>query len=439
MLYTAPVRDRSLEAAPGGSGHQAQRLGRYAQRLGRYGGTPMRWASHVSERASWDEALAECADGVTTALGAGVDADLVVVFVSSHHAEAGQRLLDTTRERFPGASIVGCSGAGVIGGGHEVEDSPGLSLTVGSLPDVTVHGFHLRGEDLPSADAPPEAWADQIGVPLDADPAFVLLTDPFTFDADALLTGMDYAFPGAVKIGGMASSGGGGSQTNTLYLNETAHREGAVGVALLGNVVVDTVVAQGCRPIGEPMRITEAERNVLISLDGEPPVQRLQELYERSSEHDRELVQHNLFMGIAMDPLLENVQAGDFLIRNVVGMDQRRGVLAIGALLREGQLVQFHVRDADTSAEDLRLALASYRTAAGDRSPAGALLFSCVGRGRHLYGRIDHDTGLFGELVGSMPLGGFFCNGEIGPVASTTYLHGYTSSFAIFRARTSSD
>ena len=396
----------------------------------------MRWASHVSERASWDEALAECADGVTTALGAGVDPDLVAVFASPHHGGADQQLLDATRTRFPGASIVGCSGAGVIGGGHEVEDAPGLSLTVGSLPDVTLRGFHLRGEDLPSADAPPEAWAERIGVPLDADPAFVLLADPFTFDTDALLAGLDYAFPGAVKIGGLASGGSGPGDPQALFLNETAYREGAVGMALFGNVVVDTVVAQGCRPIGEPMRITGAERNVLLSLDGEPPVQKLQELFERCSPRDRELVQRNLFMGIAMDPLLETVQAGDFLIRNVVGMDPQRGVLAVGAQLREGQLVQFHVRDADTSAEDLRLALASYRSAAGDRSPAGVLLFSCTGRGRHLYGQVDHDTGIFDELVGSMPLGGFFCNGEIGPVASTTYLHGYTSSFAIFRART---
>ena len=396
----------------------------------------MRWASHVSERPSWEEALSECADRVAAGLGEGIGPDLIAVFASPHHSGADQPLLDATRARFPGASVIGCSGAGVIGGGHEVEDAPGLSLTAGSLPDVTIRGFHLRGGDLPSADAPPEAWAERTGVPLDADPSFLLLTDPLTFDADALLSGMDYAFPDAVKIGGLASGGDGPSHPHALYLNETAYREGAVGVALFGNVVVDTVVAQGCRPIGEPMRITGADRNVLLSLDGEPPVQRLQELYERSSERDRELVQRNLFMGIAMDPLMGTVQAGDFLIRNVVGMDPHRGVLAVGALLREGQLVQFHVRDADTSAEDLRLALAGYRSAAGDRSPAGALLFSCTGRGRHLYGQVDHDTGLFGELVGSMPLGGFFCNGEIGPVASTTYLHGYTSSFAIFRART---
>ena len=396
----------------------------------------MKWASHVSESTAWDQALDECTVAIAEELGEGVAPNLVAVFASPHHDRAEQALLEGVRARIPGAAVIGCSGAGVIGGGHEVEDAPGLSLTAAHLPDVAVRSFHLSSDDLPSADAPPETWAGHMGVPLDADPSFLLLTDPLTFDADALLSGLDYAFPGSAKIGGLASGGGGTARPHALYLNETTYHEGAVGVALFGNVVVDTVVAQGCRPIGSPMRITEADRNVLLSLDGEPPVERLQQLFESCSPRDRELVQRNLFMGIAMDPLLETVQAGDFLIRNVVGMDPRRGALAVGALLREGQLVQFHVRDAETSAEDLRLALANYRSMAGERSPAGALLFSCTGRGRHLYGSVDHDTGIFDELVGSMPLGGFFCNGEIGPVASTTYLHGYTSSFAIFRERT---
>ena len=250
----------------------------------------MRWASHVSERPSWEDALAECADAVAAELGSGVEPDLVAVFASPHHGEADQPLLDGTRARFPSATIIGCSGAGVIGGGHEVEDAPGLSITAGSLPDVTVRGFYIRTDDLPSADAPPEAWAERIDVPLDADPAFVLLADPYTFDADALLSGMDYAFPGAVKIGGLASGGGGPTRPHALFLNDTAYREGAVGVALYGNVVVDTVVAQGCRPIGEPMRITGADRNVLLSLDVEAPLKRLQDLYERASERDRALV-----------------------------------------------------------------------------------------------------------------------------------------------------
>ena len=140
-----------------------------------------------------------------------------------------------------------------------------------------------------------------------------------------------------------------------------------------------------------------------------------------------------------MDPLLDEAQAGDFLIRNIMGADQSRGAIAVGALLSEGQLVQFHVRDADTSAEDLRNALAGYLRDAGDRRAAAALMFQCTGRGQYLYGREGHDTDVFNELVGALPMGGFFCNGEIGPVAGTTYLHGYTSSFAIFRERTVAD
>jgi small ligand-binding sensory domain FIST len=214
------------------------------------------------------------------------------------------------------------------------------------------------------------------------------------------------------------------------------HRQGAVGVALTGNVIVDTVVAQGCRPIGKPMRVTSADRNLLLSADDKPPIEVLQDLFQRSGERDRELMQRNLFMGIAMDPLADTVQAGDFLIRNIVGADQQRGAVAVGARLTEGQIVQFHVRDADTSAEDLRGALATYLQRVGDHRAAAALLFQCTGRGSYLYGHEGHDTGVFSELVGEVPLGGFFCNGEIGPVGGTTYLHGYTSSFAIFRERT---
>ena len=174
---------------------------------------------------------------------------------------------------------------------------------------------------------------------------------------------------------------------------------------------------------------------MIMSVDGESTLQKLQELYENLSPHDQNLVRSNLFMGIAMDSLADELAAGDFLIRNVVGVDAQRGAVAVGALVREGQLVQFQVRDPATSEEDLRDSLSAYLTSVGDRHASGALLFSCTGRGQYLYGRPDHDTDLFREVVGSLPLGGFFCNGEIGQVSGTTYLHSYTSSFALFRPR----
>ena len=262
----------------------------------------------------------------------------------------------------------------------------------------------------------------------------MLLADPFSFPVQNLIMGLDFAFPRAAKIGGLAS----GAQRpgdNALFLNGQVHGTGAVGLALHGNIMVDTVVAQGCRPIGEAMRITSSHRNVLAELDGKPPMTVLQDLFRTLSERDRQLMGNSLFLGVVMDELLDNPAQGDFLIRNVVGMDQRTGSLAIGEMLREGQLVQFHLRDAETSAQDLSIVLERYAVDNRENDVPGALLFSCLGRGEYLYGRPNHDTEIFQEKLGQVPLGGFFCNGEIGPVGGTTFLHGYTSSFGLFRSR----
>lgn len=395
----------------------------------------MRWASSISTEPLFQDALAECEAALRSELD-GLAPDLLVLFGDTEFDRQVDSLASVVADRFPGAVVVGCNGAGIIGGGREVESTPALSLTAAHLPGVVLAPFHVT--DLPSPDDPPDAWEERVGAPAAADPHFILLADPFSVDGEALLAGLDYAFPAAAKIGGLAS-GGSHPGSHSLYLNAETHTSGAVGVALSGDLVVDTVVAQGCRPIGRAMRITSAERNLLLTADDRPPLESLQELFEHSSERDRELMQRNLFMGIAMDPLLDEATAGDFLIRNIVGADASRGAVAVGAPLREGQLVQFHVRDAETSAEDLRGAFADYMRGVGDRHAAAALMFQCTGRGSYLYGREGHDTDMFNELVGALPMGGFFCNGEIGPVAGTTYLHGYTSSFAIFRERTPTD
>ena len=202
-----------------------------------------------------------------------------------------------------------------------------------------------------------------------------------------------------------------------------------------GAIAVDTVVAQGCRPIGEPMRVTSCSGHMLREIDECAPVEVLNRIYAGLSERDQGLVHHSLFLGVVMDELHDAPVLGDFLIRNILGADGSSGALAIGESLREGQTVQFHLRDAETSAQDLEALLTSYGTANPIYEDTGALLFQCLGRGAHLYGRPDHDTSMFREKVSGMPLAGFFCNGEIGPVGSTTYLHGYTSSFGIFRPK----
>ena len=397
----------------------------------------MKWASAISEQSSVESAIEECVASLRDQLGDAA-ADLAVVFASSHFHQNYEAIPHLVRQSLgtgdAGPLLLGCSGGGIIGNGQEVEQSPALSITAASLPEVTLTPFHLASDALPDLDAGPASWEELLKVsPADA-PQFVLLADPFSFPVQNLILGMDFAFAGAAKIGGLAS-GGQQQGGNALFLGNRVHRSGAVGVAMHGNITIDTVVAQGCRPIGKPMRITQSRRNMLESLDGETPLNVLRALFPTLTERDQGLMRNSLFLGVVMDEFIDEPQQGDFLIRNVMGMDDRSGSLAIGEILKEGQLVQFHLRDADTSAQDLAAVLDRYAGDNRENDVHGALLFSCLGRGQYLYGRPNHDTDLFRDKLGSVPLGGFFCNGEIGPVSGTTFLHGYTSSFGIFRPR----
>lgn len=393
----------------------------------------MRWGSAISNEPSLDDAVAECAAAVLAELE-GHSPDLVFVFPTGHHVGEYDGVPDVVRRHLGDSPLLGCSGGGVIGAGREVEDSPGFAMSAAVLPDVGLALFHLESDALPDADSAPEPWRELVGSSSEDEPDFILLADPFSFASDRLISGLDYAFPRSAKIGGLASAGH-IPDGNALYVRDEVHRSGAVGVGLTGAVTIDTVVAQGCRPIGEPMRVTSCAEKWLMKLDGRSPVQTLAGIIGGLDEGDQKLARHSLFLGIAMDRLNESPAMGNFLIRNIVGIDQSRGYLAIGELLSEGQIVQFHLRDAQTSTEDLDALLSRYSVEHPIYEETGALLFSCLGRGVNLFGRADHDTDMFREKVSGMPLTGFFCNGEIGPVGGTTFLHGYTSSFGIFRTR----
>ena len=304
----------------------------------------------------------------------------------------------------------------MIGGGREVEGRPAVSLVAAAVPGVEARPLRFAPGDKP----PPDGSH------------FLILADPFTCDADDLIERLDARYPEARKVGGLAS-GGGSPGSNVLFLDGEAHDDGAVGLALAGDIGVDTIVAQGCRPIGQPMAITRCERNAVLELNGRPATTLLRELFETLSPQDKKLFRTALHVGIEMTGERLEYRAGDFLIRNVMGADPDTGAVAIGAFPRRYQALQFHLRDARTAAEDLAACLDRYRAESGPGRPAGAVLFSCLGRGAHLYGRPNHDSDLFRERIGPVPVGGFFCNGEIGPVGGTTFVHGYTSSFGLFR------
>ncbi len=387
----------------------------------------MRWASAASMERDTTAAITEVAAAVRANLG-GTAPDLIVAFVSAHHCEHFGDIPALVRRELASGLLIGCSAGGVIGGAKEIEQRPGVSLTVAALPDVSLALFHLDTDDL-------SEWQRHITPAAGTQPHFLLLADPFSFNPEPFLQALDHAYPAGRKIGGLAS-GGRHAGENALFLGEETRRTGLIGVAMSGNIQVDTIVAQGCRPIGQPMFVTKCQHNIIWELDGRPAVEVLQSLYRQLDPADQELARHSLFMGVVMKEEQHEYRQGDFLIRNIAGMDPERGALVFGAMLHEGAVVQFHLRDAKTSAADLEQLLTAYAAASPAVRPAGALLFSCLGRGMYLYGEPDHDTNTFRDHLGAVPLGGFFCNGEIGPVQGSTFLHGYTSAFGLFKPRT---
>jgi len=390
----------------------------------------MRWASALSREPRAAAAFDEAAGALEQQLE-GSPPDLLLTFVSPDHASACEHIARLAVRRFARAKQVGCTAGGVIGAGHEAEEGPALSLTAGVLPGAVLSAFRVdtEGRLRSGAGAAPER--DRVeGLPVEP-PSLLLLADPFTLDVSSFIEEVDRAYPGAPKFGGLAS-GGREPMENRLLLGEEVHRTGGVGIAFSGDVAIETLIAQGCRPIGDPMLVTRCQHALLQELDGRPPLLVLSELYHQLDARDRELMQQSLFVGFEMQSGAVEYEPSELLVRNVLGADERTGALVVGAELRPMSVVRFMLRDAHSAEEELRRMLVRHRHASPDR-PSGALLFSCVGRGAGLFGCPDHDTSLFEEQLGPTPLGGFFCNGEIGPVGGTTFLHGYTSAFAIFR------
>ena len=390
----------------------------------------MKWASHVSIKNNIEECIDESIKAVRNKMGDD-EVHLTVVFVSPQFKDKYEEIPKLIRERMAPGFFLGCSGGGIVGGGREVENQPAFSITCAHLPYVEIKSIYSDTMSLPDQDTAPDVWREWLGVKVEKKPSFIFLADPFSFRGEEFLSGVDFAYPNSSKVGGLAS----GAQMqgeNALYLDDKVYRSGLIGVALSGNIGMDTIVAQGCRPIGIPVKISKCSGTLLSEMNGQAPLELLESINEGLDENDKRLVQTSLFLGIEMDPLKDDPQQGDFLIRNIMGADRASGGIQIGAMLREGQLVQFHLRDKDMSAEDLKLVLNRYKTSENSKKASGALLFSCMGRGQYLYGKPNHDSDMFRDQIGDIALGGFFCNGEIGPVGKTTFLHGYTSSFGIF-------
>jgi small ligand-binding sensory domain FIST len=378
----------------------------------------MRIGAGLSTEPDPASAAASAAAAAMSALG-GSEATLAVVVASRHHARSAEIVSSAVRARADAASLVGCVAETVVGGDREVEEGPAVAVWLASLPEP-VETFHMEFVRTSTGGVFGGYRFEEAG----RDP-YLLIADPFTFPADHLLRHVNERLPGTVVMGGMASGGLGPGDTR-LFVDDRVVDAGAVGARLPG-VRIRPLVSQGCRPVGSVFTVTRASGNLIQELGGKPPLQRLQELVARLEPADRELVTHGLHVGRAIDEYKAEPGRGDFLVRGVLGVEPETGALAVGDDVEVGQTVQFHVRDAATADEDLRSLLERETEPA-----AGALLFTCNGRGSRLFDVPDHDASLVSKLLGGLPLAGLNCAGEIGPVGGKNFLHGFTASIAVF-------
>ena len=388
----------------------------------------MRWASADSRLLNPAAAAASATSALREELGDG-RLDLVLAFVSGPGPERTSTAAETLRRELPATTFAAVSARGVVTREHEVEHGEALSAVAARLPGVEVKPFLLT-QDL---------WAEPIATEAEFDlrapgargaELVIVLGDPFSLDMERVLGLFNRWVPGVRVVGGLASAAtkpGG----NTLVLNDWTAHEGGVAIALHGALRADVVVSQGCEPIGPPLDVTHAEDNLIFTLDGQPAVERIEQVLRAVPENERDRLKQGLYLG---RPARGDASGrGDYLIRNLLGADRDRGALAVADVVGLREKVRLHVRDGRAAQEDLDMLLSPQ---AFDTAASGALLFACNGRGKALFGAPDRDiTTLQHAMKAAAPCAGMFCAGELGPVGERNFLHGHTASIAIVRPK----
>jgi len=355
---------------------------------------------------------------------------LGLVFMSPKMFPFARQALEILRVHARIPLLAGCSGAGLIAGAQEIEDAPGLVLALYSLPGAELTGFRFTQEQVEQS-GESGYWHQETGVEPARTNGWLVFIDPFHLDSESWIRSWNEAYAPLPAFGGLAS-GALNQQTAQVYLNGDVFEDGGVAISVGGDVKLEGVISQGCTPIGESWTLTRVEKNLIHQIANRPAYAVLNETFQKLSPDEQRKTHNNLLIGLVVNEYREDFHRGDFLVRNLIGGDPQSGVLAVGALPRMGQMMQFQRRDAAAATEDMNEMLTSARTQLGGATIYGGCLCCCNGRGKHLFGRASHDAEMVQERLGPLGLAGFFCNGEIGPVGGKNYLHGFTASLALF-------
>jgi len=376
--------------------------------------------------ANWSKEVAKSCQALIADIV--VSPDIAIVFVSPHFADEFQEIADAIQETLQPIKMIGCVGDSIVSGDREIEGDPAITIWAAALPDTTIATAHLLLERVPDGgfiSGTEELPLEQITEREES--ALIVLGEPFSFPTDLLLSQLAADYPELRVLGGMAS-GFHQPDKNLVLVNGSVHSAGAAGLLIDGGVKVHSVVSQGCRPIGDRLVVTKVERNLVLELGGKPAMKVLEEMFSRLPTSDHDLMSKGFFLGRVISEYQDDYEMGDFLIRNVMGMDNERGAVVVNDYFKVGQTVQFQVRDEESASNELRQLLKKPEPT----EVKGGLIFTCNGRGTRLFAEPDHDAGVIKETVGEIPLAGFFAQGEIGPVGGENHMHGYTASVVLF-------
>ena len=351
-----------------------------------------------------------------------------LVFVTPDYAEKASDFLELIRIYARVPTLVGCSGIGLVGSAEEQEDGSGFSLLLVSLPGAKATAVPFD-QDMVETATGSGYWHDRTQVSAADARAWLVFLNPFSLNVEHWLKQWNDAYPHIPIFGGLA--GGIPNDPEAWVFCNDRVVPGGVALALEGDVAVHAVVSQGCKPIGEPLTVTQAERNVLLRLGSRPAYEVLSDVYKDLSDAEREQAKGHLFAGLAVSEYLEEYKRGDFLVRNIIGADPNSGAVAINAVPRVGQTLQYQLRDSIVANDELKRLLTA-QSALHTLNPYAGLLCTCHGRGRGLFGDANHDAGLINEFFPGLPVSGLFANVQIGPVGDRSFAHGYTASIALF-------
>jgi len=358
------------------------------------------------------------------------EVSLGLVFMSPKFFPHAQQVLEILRVHAQIPLLAGCSSSGVIAGAEEIESAGGLVLSLYSLPGAKLKVVRFTQEQVEAA-TDKNYWPVETGIAPGNVNGWLAFIDPFHMDAEAWLRSWNENYSSSPVYGGLAS-GNFPEPLTQIYLDGEVLEEGGVAIAVGGEVALSGVVAQGCTPIGETWTLTRVEQNLIRHIGNRPAYAVLAETVNQLSPAEQQQARGNLFIGLVVNEYLEDFHRGDFLVRTLIGGDPNSGVLAVGALPRAGQTIQFQRRDPASASQDMNDLLENAQKNLAGTTIYGGCLFCCTGRGKNLFGRTSHDAGLVQDHFGPLGLAGFFCNGEIGPIGEKNFLHSHTAALALF-------